>query len=206
MLTDQSIRDLLAAFQAPTSVPAGGSASALASAVGASLLMMVAALPKTRSGSNEDRKILAAALLALTGLQPELTEAIDADAAAYAQVAGARKLPRTTDAEAAARKAAVERTLHAATAVPLDVMRLSSLALKQAPGVAERGHRAASSDARVAIALLRAGFEGARSSVQSNLDGLTDAAFVEAVKVEVGQLCTTAREAADAAERSLLNA
>ena len=54
-------RDLLTAFSSADPTPGGGSASALASAVGASLLMMVAGLPKTRAGSDEDRAALASA-------------------------------------------------------------------------------------------------------------------------------------------------
>ena len=50
-LTDKSVRDLLSAFSSSDPTPGGGSAAALASAVGASLLLMVTGLPKTRSGS-----------------------------------------------------------------------------------------------------------------------------------------------------------
>ena len=53
MLVDRSVRDLIAAFASSDPTPGGGSASALASAVGASLLQMVASLPTTRSGSGD---------------------------------------------------------------------------------------------------------------------------------------------------------
>ena len=49
-LIDRTLRDLLSAFSAPDPTPGGGSAAALASAVGVSLLMMVAGLAKTRNG------------------------------------------------------------------------------------------------------------------------------------------------------------
>src|SRR5438093_2667510 len=101
MLTDKSARDLLADLASPDPTPGGGSASALASAMGASLLMMVAALPKTRSGTDEDRVALAAASSALTGVQQQLIEAVDADAAAYNQVVAAYKLPKATESEQA---------------------------------------------------------------------------------------------------------
>ena len=52
--------DLLASFRSPTPTPGGGSASALAGAVGASLLAMVAALPKPRARTADDEKRLAA--------------------------------------------------------------------------------------------------------------------------------------------------
>jgi formiminotetrahydrofolate cyclodeaminase len=46
-LTDKSVRDLLSAFSSSDPTPGGGSGAALASAVGASLLLMVTGLPKT---------------------------------------------------------------------------------------------------------------------------------------------------------------
>ena len=57
-LTELTVADLLESFASPAPTPGGGSASALAGAVGASLLMMVAALPKTRTGSEADRQAL----------------------------------------------------------------------------------------------------------------------------------------------------
>src|SRR5689334_21798901 len=145
MLVDKSDRDLLAAFSSSDPTPGGGSASALASAVGASLLMMVAALPKTRAGSDDDRAALAAASAALVGVRQQLTEEIEADSLAYDAVVAAYKLPKGNPEEQAARKAAIQRAMRSATDVPLGVMRLSVLALRQARSVAEHGHRAAAS-------------------------------------------------------------
>ena len=49
-LTELTVTDLLDSFASPAPTPGGGSASALAGALGASLLMMVAGLPRTRGG------------------------------------------------------------------------------------------------------------------------------------------------------------
>jgi formiminotetrahydrofolate cyclodeaminase len=183
MLADKSVRELLAAFGSSDPTPGGGSASALASAIGASLLMMVAALPKTRSGSEEDRAGLAAAAATLTGVQQQLTEAIDADTAAYDRVVAAYKQPKANETEQAARKSAIQRALRDATDVPLGVMRLSVETLKAARLVAAHGHRAAASDVGVAIVIASAGFRGARLNVEINVGGLTDASYVEAVTI-----------------------
>ena len=203
MLTDKSVRDLLAAFASSDPTPGGGSASAVASAMGASLLMMVSALPKTRSGSDEDRAALGAASSALIGVQQQLIEAIDADSAAYDAVVAAYKLPKATEMEQAARKSAVQRALRAATDVPLGVMRLSVLALREARAVAQHGHRAAASDVGVAIALVATGVRGARLNVDINVGSLSDGSYVEAVKAESERLATEAAEIADAAQASL---
>jgi formiminotetrahydrofolate cyclodeaminase len=200
---EKPLGELLAAFAAPAPTPAGGSACALASAVGASLLTMVACLPKTRSGSAEDRTTLSAAANALTGVWHRLADAIDADAAAFEAVIAERRLARAGDGEAGARTVAAQRAIRAATDVPLEVMRLSSMALQQAQAVAERCRRAASSDVGVAIALLGAGFRGARATVRSNLAGIGDAAFVAAVSGEIERLSADAAQAATLAEQAL---
>jgi formiminotetrahydrofolate cyclodeaminase len=199
MLTNRSVREVLGAFASSEPTPGGGSASALASALGASLLVMVAGLPKTRSGSDDDRSVLAAAAGGLTGIQQQLTEAIDADTVAYDQVVMAYRQPTATEREQASRKASIQRALRGATDVPLGVMRLSVDALKNAQAVAARGHRAAASDVGVALALLQAGLEGARLNVRVNLAGIGDQAYVEAVKAEserlAGQMSGLVRDA-----------
>ena len=203
MLTEKTVRDLLAAFASSEPTPGGGSASALASAMGASLLVMVASLPKTRSGSDDDRAALEGAARALAGVQQQLAEAVDADAMAYDAVVAAYKLPKGSDDEQAARKAAIQRALRSATDVPLGVMRLSVIALRQARAVAQHGHRAAASDVGVALALVAAGARGARLNVDVNVASLTDGSYVEAVKTERERLSAEAGEAADAAQASL---
>jgi formiminotetrahydrofolate cyclodeaminase len=202
-LVDQPLRELLAAFAAPAPTPAGGAACALASAVGVSLLTMVACLPKTRSGSDDDRTTLSAATEALTGVRLRLTDAIDEDAAAFGEVIAARRLLKTGGGETGAPTFAVQRAIRAATDVPLEVMRLSVIALQQAQAIAGRCHRAALSDVGVAIALVGAGFHGARSTVRSNLAGIGDAPFVDAVTAEVERLAADAAQAATLAEQAL---
>jgi formiminotetrahydrofolate cyclodeaminase len=203
MLADQSVSDLLQAFSSPDPTPGGGSASALASAIGASLLMMVARLPKTRGGSEDDRSALASALATLTGIRQQLTEAIDADAAAYDQVVAAYKRPKASGEEQQARAAAIQQALRAATDVPLGVMRLSASALDQARSVAAHGHRAAGSDVGVAVALLRAGVNGARLNIAINVGSVSDAAYADAARAEAGRLSERAEQAADAASALL---
>jgi formiminotetrahydrofolate cyclodeaminase len=206
MLVDRSVRDLIAAFASADPTPGGGSASALASAVGASLLQMVASLPKTRSGSAEERAALMQAAAVLGELRRQLVDAIDADTAAYDQVVAAYKLPKAAPDEQQARKAAIQRALRAATDIPLGVMRLSARALEQAEAVAAGGHGAAGSDAGVAVALLRAGAHGAGLNVDINLGSLSDAAYVERARADRARLAAGAALSADRAESLLRGA
>ena len=76
-----------------------------------------------------------------------LLDAAEEDAAAYDRVAEARRLPRETDEEKAARKAAIAEASVAATEVPLRVMRLALDVLDLAARMAPIGNRNAISDA-----------------------------------------------------------
>jgi methenyltetrahydrofolate cyclohydrolase len=202
-LVDQSVREFLAALASSDPAPGGGSASAAAAAMGASLLRMVAALPKTRTGADEDRAALRTAASALASIQTGLAGAIDEDTSAYNGVVAAYKLARATDADKAARTQAIQRALHDATEVPLQVMRLALDALTQAVAVAAHGYRAAASDVGVAVALLGAGLHGARLNVDINLEGLSDPAYKTAVAAEAARVERDAAAAADAAQKSM---
>ena len=185
MLVDQTVRDILASFSAPDPTPGGGSASALASAIGVSLLMMVAGLAKTRNGSDDDRAALAAASAALAAIRDELTTAIDTDTAAYDQVVNAYKLAKATPNEQETRKAAIQRAMRTATDIPLSVMRLSAAAVEHAAAVEAYGNQSAASDVGVAVALLNAGRHGAQLNVETNLGSLKDQDLVERIRRDV---------------------
>jgi methenyltetrahydrofolate cyclohydrolase len=200
MLVDRSLTELLDAFGSADPTPGGGSASALASSVGASLLLMVSRLRRTRSGSEEDRAALQSAATALGSLRQQLTDAIDADTAAYDLVVAAYRRPKE---DADARKAAIQEALRTATDVPLEVMRASMRVLEQARVVAAHGYRLAASDVVVAVALLMAGATGAGANVDVNLDAVADAVYRDAVRADARRLMESAERAAHAVESSL---
>jgi formiminotetrahydrofolate cyclodeaminase len=202
-LIDRTLRDLLAAFSAPDPTPGGGSASALASAVGVSLLMMVAGLAKTRNGSDDDRAALATASGALASIRDELAAAIDADAAAYDRVVAAYKLPKATSGELQVRKSAIQDALRAATDVPLSVMRLSARGCDEGGTIAAHGHRAAASDVGTAMTLLQAGLRGAGLNVEINLGGVSDPAYIHTAREEATRLAEQASRAAQEADAVL---
>jgi formiminotetrahydrofolate cyclodeaminase len=204
MLTDRPVHELLARFASPAPTPGGGSASALAGALGVSLLIMVARLPKTRSGNDPDRAALAEAEAALVDLQRRLSEAVDNDAASYDRVVVAYRLPKGSEVERLSRSAAIADALRASTDIPLQVMRWSVLALAQAILVAAHGNPSASSDVGTAVALLNAACEGARLNVEINLRQIAKAGYVNEARETVERLSREAA-AAVAESKALLN-
>lgn len=191
-LSSLSTSELLAAFRSSEPTPGGGSASALSGAVGASLLAMVAGLPKPKAASTEETARLAEAGQRCTAIAVQLEHLIDDDSAAYDLVVGAFRLPKGTDDEKAARAIAIQKALVAATEAPLEVMRKAADALAIAPVVTELGNQNASSDVEVAGALLKAGLYGARQNVEINLGSLKDQAYVERVRAEAARLSESA--------------
>jgi formiminotetrahydrofolate cyclodeaminase len=183
-LTTLALADLLDLFASTDPVPGGGSASALAGALGASLLLMVAGMPKTKSGTPEETADLAAAAARLRPLRDRLVGLVDSDSEAYAAVAAAFKLPKNTDADKTARKAAIQAGTRQATEVPLETMRACRDAVRHAVIVARCGNRNATSDVGVALELLLAGTRGAGLNVDINLGGLADQAYVERARWE----------------------
>jgi formiminotetrahydrofolate cyclodeaminase len=183
-----AVEDLLDAFASNEPVPGGGSASALAGAVGVSLLMMVAGLPKTRTGAPEEAADLSEASSRLRPLRERLTSLIDQDSEAYEAVLAAHRLAKSTDAEKAARREAVEKAMRGATEVPLETMRACQQALRGAAIVANNGNPNAATDTGVGVELLLAGLRGAGMNIDVNLAGVSDTAFVVRVKAEREEL------------------
>ena len=183
-----AVEDLLDAFASSDPVPGGGSAAALAGAVGVSLLMMVAGLPKTRTGAPEEAADLSEASSRLRPLREMLTSLIDKDSEAYQAVLAAYRLPNGTDAEKATRRTAVETAMRGATEVPLDTMRVCQQALRGATIIASNGNANAASDTGVGVQLLLAALRGAGLNVDVNTGSITDAAYVARIKEEREEL------------------
>lgn len=184
----RSVIDLLDAFASNEPVPGGGSAAALAGALGTSLLLMVAGLPKTRTGAPEEVADLAETAARLRPQRDVLIGLIDRDSAAYKAVMAAFKLSKGTDTEQEERRAAIQEAMREATEVPLETMRACRAALDAAPVIAAHGNPNAASDVGVAVELLRAGLRGARLNVDVNLASLTDAGYAAGVKSEADAL------------------
>jgi len=200
---EMALADLIDAFASTDPVPGGGSAAALAGATGASLLLMVAAMPKTRSGAPEETADLAEASSRLHPLRDQLLELVDRDSEAYKQVMAAFKLAKDTEEQNAARKQAIAAATRLATDAPLDTMRACQQALRGAVVVATNGNRRTTSDVGVGVELLLAALRGARLNVEINLSGLGDAGYAARVKEEVEALERDATADADRARRAL---
>lgn len=202
-LTDLTVTDLLAAFRSSEPTPGGGSASALAGALGASLLAMVAGLPKSRAATEADAERLASAGERCTALGSDLAGLIDRDSEAYDLVMAAYRRPKATDDEKAARSAAIQEAMRSAIAAPLAVMRACAAATEQGVAVARLGNRSASSDVQVAFELLAAGLRGAKLNVEINLGSVKDQDYAATIRGEIAEFERAAAHEASAGRAAL---
>ena len=187
-LIERPLRDVLESFAAPRPTPGGGAGAALAGAVGASLFVMVAGMPRTRTGSEADRQALDQVLRELRPSRDHLADLVDRDTEAYDAVVAAHRLPKGTPDEQAARAAAVQAALRGATEVPLDVMRACQAVVHEGTTVARHGNPAAASDVGVALELLVAALRGAAANVRANLDSVRDVGFASGARDEAERL------------------
>jgi formiminotetrahydrofolate cyclodeaminase len=185
-LTDISLLDFIAAVGSAEEAHGAVSAAAVAGGLGSSLLLMVATLPQTRSDSGADRTKLIEAAAALSGVQQQLIETVETETAV--KVFTARNMPQASAAQRSERHAAIQLALRASADVPLEVMRLCARGLELAATVAAHSARAASADVQLGVALLQAGFTGARANLEGKMSSFSDAAYVTSVVDEIGRL------------------
>jgi formiminotetrahydrofolate cyclodeaminase len=203
LLMDLTGRQLLDAFAAPDPTPGGGSASALAGSLGTSLLLMVASLPKTRTGTPEAAAALARVASALRPIRDRMSALVDEDAQAYDAVVGAYRLPKASAAEQRVRQDAIQAALRRATDVPLEVMRAGDSAIGHAAAVARHGTPSAASDVGVALELLRSAVTGAALNVGINVAQVRDVEYVASATATVQRIESALGVAVDAAREAL---
>ena len=186
--SQMAVIDLLDAFASNEPVPGGGSAAALAGAIGTSLLIMVAGLQKTRTGAPEELADLAEASARLRPIRDSLVTLVDEDSAAYAAVIIAMQLPNVTDEDKHARRTAIDAAMRGAIDVPMDTMRCCQQALRGALVVAEGGNVHARTDTAIGVELLLTGLHGAGMNVDVNMPSVTDADYADRVREERREL------------------
>jgi formiminotetrahydrofolate cyclodeaminase len=200
-LLDLTTRDLLQRFASTDPTPGGGSAAALAGALGATLAAMVCAMPKTRSGAPEERERLDRALARAQAAGAHLQALVDEDSAAFDAVMAAFRLPKATDGEKALRKEAIAAANRRATLVPLQTAERCLEVLASAAEAAAAGNPNAVSDARTSAATALAGLLGALENVRINVPANDPASAPLLARAE--ELLRDARAQAAAAGLSL---
>src|SRR2546430_7055943 len=147
--SDVCSSDLVEELAGGAPVPGGGSAAALAGALAAALVAMVARLTIGRKAYAGGQQRVAEILAEAEALRAQLRRLVDDDAAAYAKVSAAYRLPKDDPH----RTRAGDEALVGAAQTPLAMARGAARLVGLAREIGTIGNRNAHSDASVAEAL-----------------------------------------------------
>lgn len=171
--------------------PGGGSASALAGAMGAGLISMYCSLTLGKKKYAAVQAEMEEAVATAGRWRARLVELVDLDSEAYGKVLAATRMPKETEAEKAARREAMDAATLIATRTPLETAACCVAALELVPSLAAKGNPNALSDLKVGMELLYTAFTGARANVEINLPWLPPAAVAE-IEAELSPLIAKA--------------
>lgn len=164
--------------------PGGGSIAAYAGALGAALGTMVANLSSHKRGWDDRWAEFSEWAAKGQAIKDELLALVDEDTRAFNAIMDAFRLPKGTDAEKAARSAAIQAATRYAIETPFRVMRRSLDAMPLLQAMAESGNPNSVTDAAVGALCVRSAVMGAYLNVKINAAGLKDRAFVDGTLAE----------------------
>jgi formiminotetrahydrofolate cyclodeaminase len=180
------MKRFLEKLSSDTPTPGGGSASALAGALSASLVSMTAglSLEKGRLRKEVVERIRKEAL----AIQRRLLRAVDEDAKSYEAVLNAFRLPKNTEKERLVRTKAIQKAYRKATIIPQLVCQHAILLLEDSKALILKGNPNAITDAGVAAFLADAALAGGLLNIGVNLDSVTDRMFVKRMNLLMKRL------------------
>ena len=184
MLNDMTVAEFTGLLATDAPAPGGGSAAALMGALGVSLTSMVAALTVNKEKYAAYQTQMEQTIQEADALRNELIDLMDKDAHAFNQVMAAYALPKGSEEEIQARKAAIQAALCICTEIPYKMMCASMQALHLTQKALEGYNANAASDLGVAAVALGAAMRGAWLNILANLGGISDTDFTARFRAE----------------------
>jgi len=168
-------------LSADSPAPGGGSVAAYAGALAAGLAAMVANLSHPKKGFEDRLEALERIAVRGQEIKDRLLAAVDADTAAFDRYLAALRMPKETEAEKAARDAALVEATVATIEIPMLTLEACPEIVELCREAARIGLQASLSDAGTGAEVARAAAAGAYQNVCVNLPGLTDRAAAAAI-------------------------
>ena len=193
-LTDLTSKDFLTALASSAPAPGGGGGAAMAGALAAALASMVCNLTIGKEKFAAQECEVKALLQEAEQLRQDLLALVEDDAAVFNSFMACYKLPKTTDAEKAARTAAIRKAAKQAAEVPLAIAKASYKVLQLAHRLVIIGNPGVITDGACSALLARAALRCAEYNVRINLGLTKDEAYNEQVAAELNKLLKTAEE------------
>jgi glutamate formiminotransferase/formiminotetrahydrofolate cyclodeaminase len=199
-LIDMSCKDFANETASESPAPGGGSIAAYMGAMGASLATMVANLSSHKAGWDDRWEEFSKWAEAGQKIKDDLLMLVDEDTAAFNKIMDAFGLPKGSDAEKAARTAAIQEATKYATEIPYRTMVKCYEAFEVIKAMAETGNPNSVSDAGVGALAARSGVLGAFLNVRINASGLEDKAFAADIIAKATEIAAKT----EAAEKEVL--
>lgn len=187
-LVDMSLTAFADETASESPAPGGGSIAAYVGALGISLGTMVANLSSHKRGWDDRWEEFSDHAERGQAMKEELLRLVDEDTAAFNGIMAAFALPKATEAEKAARTAAIQDATKQAILIPLKVMQAAHASMTTLKAMAEVGNPNSVSDAGVGALCARSAVMGAHLNVRINAGGLHDKAFLETTLATAKQL------------------
>jgi formiminotetrahydrofolate cyclodeaminase len=172
-MREEKISDFLDSLAARVPAPGGGASAALHAAQAAALLGMVARY-STGERYAEHRATVMRIIAGTDELRDVALRLAENDAAAFALVADAYRLPKDTAEAKAARSAAIAESLAGAARPPVAVIAAARVAVELAEELLPIGNRNVVTDIAAAAEAARAAATTARVNVEVNIGGIKD--------------------------------
>lgn len=203
-LVEKTVAGFVDLMASDAPAPGGGSAAALEGALGAALTAMVCALTIGKKKYADVQELAAESQKKADDLKARFVDVIDRDTQAFNAVSAVFAMPKETDEEKAARKAAMQQALKGCTKTPYEMMELSCQALELTRSVVGKLNASAASDLGCAALSLKAAMQGAWLNVLINIGGIQDEAFVQEYRQKGQQLLDRAMPLADSIYQDVL--
>ena len=176
-LAEMQVTEFVNLMASDAPAPGGGSAAALEGALGAALTAMVCALTVGKKKYADVQELAVESQKKAEDLKARFVDVIDRDTEAFNAVSAVFAMPKDTDEQKAARKAAMQEALKGCTKTPFEMMQLACETLELTRSLVGRLNASAASDLGCSALSLRAAIQGAWLNVLINISGIADEAF-----------------------------
>lgn len=176
-LAEMQVTEFVNLMASDAPAPGGGSAAALEGALGAALTAMVCALTVGKKKYADVQELAVESQKKADDLKARFVDVMDRDTEAFNAVSAVFAMPKDTDEQKAARKAAMQEALKGCTKTPFEMMQLACETLELTRSLVGRLNASAASDLGCSALALRAAIQGAWLNVLINISGINDEAF-----------------------------
>lgn len=194
LLLNQAFKRILDETASASATPGGGSISALAGALGSSLVGMIACLSVAKDQC-PDQEAIRRILKDSKILMNQLALEADEDIKAFSKVMNAYGLPKATEEEKLIRTSTIQLALKEAAGAPLQVAELCLQVINLSDEALEKGNKNAASDAVAGGLIAEAALQAVLLNVTVNLKLIKDDAWKKPIKDQMLALSLQGEEA-----------